>query len=425
MCNCDEAEPGTFKDPQLLEETPHQIIEGIADRVVRDRLPPRLHLYSRRVQARLRDLSRSGRAGARRRLPRQGDLRIELRSRDHDPPRRGRVHLRRRDRAAQLARRPARRAASQAAVSGDQRALREPTVVNNVETLAYLPYILKNGPEWFKAVGTERSTGYKVVSISGHVKKPGNYEIPLGTTIRELIETRGRDARRPQVHGGSTRRRLVGVPVRRTPRSSVRLRVARQGGDDARLRARWSSSTNRPISSRPRTRSSASSRTSRAVSARPAAKAATGSKKTLERFARRATASTRDIDILKTASHQITGHQPVPARRFDRTVPGLGRQPFRRPVPRAHSSTARRSRRDRRNDVVTVTIDGVDVTVPEGHAARRGGEADRSTRSRSTATIPSSGRRDCAASVWSRSRGCRSCRSRATRRSRTAWSCTR
>ena len=46
----------------------------------------------------------------------------------------------------------------------------EPTVVNNVETLAYLPYILKNGAEWFAKVGPERSPGYKIVSISGHVQ---------------------------------------------------------------------------------------------------------------------------------------------------------------------------------------------------------------------------------------------------------------
>jgi NADH-quinone oxidoreductase subunit F len=66
-----------------------------------------------------------------------------------------------------------------------------PTVVNNVETLAYLVPILENGAEWFAAVGTERSKGYKVISISGHVQKPGNYEVPLGTPVRELIEIAG------------------------------------------------------------------------------------------------------------------------------------------------------------------------------------------------------------------------------------------
>ncbi|MDQ2681673.1 MAG: SLBB domain-containing protein, partial [Candidatus Eremiobacteraeota bacterium] len=66
-----------------------------------------------------------------------------------------------------------------------------PTVVNNVETLAYLVPILERGAQWFASVGTAKSTGYKIVSISGHVQKPGNYEVALGTTVRELIEIAG------------------------------------------------------------------------------------------------------------------------------------------------------------------------------------------------------------------------------------------
>ena len=66
-----------------------------------------------------------------------------------------------------------------------------PTVVNNVETLAYLVPILERGAEWFAAVGTERSKGYKIVSVSGHVTRPGNYEIALGTPLREIIEIAG------------------------------------------------------------------------------------------------------------------------------------------------------------------------------------------------------------------------------------------
>jgi len=85
----------------------------------------------------------------------------------------------------------------------------EPTVVNNVETLAYVVPILRNGPEWFANVGPERSPGYKVISISGHVKRPGNYELPLGVTLQELIDVAGglRDGRRfmaIQPGGGSS-----------------------------------------------------------------------------------------------------------------------------------------------------------------------------------------------------------------------------
>ena len=62
-----------------------------------------------------------------------------------------------------------------------------PTVVNNVETLANVPPVIVNGAEWYLGIGTEQSPGTKVVCLSGHVNKPGNYEAPMGTTYRELI----------------------------------------------------------------------------------------------------------------------------------------------------------------------------------------------------------------------------------------------
>ncbi len=62
-----------------------------------------------------------------------------------------------------------------------------PTVVNNVQTLTNVPMILKNGAAWYKQFGTEKSPGTFAISISGHVKRPGNYEVPLGTTLRQFI----------------------------------------------------------------------------------------------------------------------------------------------------------------------------------------------------------------------------------------------
>jgi NADH-quinone oxidoreductase subunit F len=62
-----------------------------------------------------------------------------------------------------------------------------PTVVNNVETLANVPPVIVNGADWYRGIGTEQSPGPKIVCLSGHVNKPGNYEVPLGTTYRELI----------------------------------------------------------------------------------------------------------------------------------------------------------------------------------------------------------------------------------------------
>lgn len=63
----------------------------------------------------------------------------------------------------------------------------KPTVINNVETLCVVPYIVNEGAESYAALGTEKSKGTKLVSVSGHVKKPGNYEIELGTPTSELI----------------------------------------------------------------------------------------------------------------------------------------------------------------------------------------------------------------------------------------------
>jgi len=67
----------------------------------------------------------------------------------------------------------------------------KPTVINNVETLANVPMILAKGADWHKSIGTADSAGVKIFSLSGRVRKPGNYELPFGTTFRELIYTYG------------------------------------------------------------------------------------------------------------------------------------------------------------------------------------------------------------------------------------------
>jgi NADH-quinone oxidoreductase subunit F len=66
-----------------------------------------------------------------------------------------------------------------------------PTVVNNVETICSVPYIVNGGSDWFRQMGTEKSPGPKIYSISGHVHRPGQYEAGLGTTLRELLEIAG------------------------------------------------------------------------------------------------------------------------------------------------------------------------------------------------------------------------------------------
>ena len=66
-----------------------------------------------------------------------------------------------------------------------------PTVINNVESIASVPSIIGNGADWFASMGTEKSKGYGIFSLSGHVTKPGQYEAPLGITLRELIDLAG------------------------------------------------------------------------------------------------------------------------------------------------------------------------------------------------------------------------------------------
>jgi len=62
-----------------------------------------------------------------------------------------------------------------------------PTIVNNVETIAYVPFIINKGWEWFAKLGSERNGGYRFYSISGHVNRPGVYELPVGTTLRTML----------------------------------------------------------------------------------------------------------------------------------------------------------------------------------------------------------------------------------------------
>jgi NADH-quinone oxidoreductase subunit F len=75
-----------------------------------------------------------------------------------------------------------------------------PTIINNVETLANIPHIINNGAEWYKAIGTEKSTGTKVFALAGRIKNTGLVEVPMGTTLRDVIFGPG---------GGMARKRLA------------------------------------------------------------------------------------------------------------------------------------------------------------------------------------------------------------------------
>ena len=209
VCNGDEAEPGTFKDHMLLEETPHQVLEGIligtyaigsnhAFVYIRGEFRRGYEIFMQALaEARAAGLvgeSLFGTGyGVQVTVHRGAGAYIcgeETALINSLEGRRGEPRLK----------------PPFPAVKG---LYGEPTVVNNVETLATLPHILRRGPEWFAAVGPEKSPGFKIVSVSGHVKRPGNYEVPLGTPLRELLELAGgpRDGRRivaVQPGGGSS-----------------------------------------------------------------------------------------------------------------------------------------------------------------------------------------------------------------------------
>jgi len=68
---------------------------------------------------------------------------------------------------------------------------KKPTNINNVKTISYVPQIIKNGSEWFKSTGTEKSSGTAIVCLSGHITRPGMYEIPMGMTIEEVLSDIG------------------------------------------------------------------------------------------------------------------------------------------------------------------------------------------------------------------------------------------
>ncbi|HVP14027.1 MAG TPA: NADH-quinone oxidoreductase subunit NuoF [Terriglobales bacterium] len=188
VCNADESEPGTFKDRELLSKNPHSLIEGmlLAGWSIGANTG---YVYLRGEFAWLqrildRALAEAYAAGILGENAAGSGFRFDVYT-----------HL-----------------GAGAYICGEETALlsslegqrgqpklkppfpaveglyRCPTVVNNVETLVNVPHILGCGAAWYRQWGTEKSTGTKVFSVSGPVRRPGNYELPLGTPLRTLLE---------------------------------------------------------------------------------------------------------------------------------------------------------------------------------------------------------------------------------------------
>ena len=191
VVNADESEPGTCKDMPLMMASPHTLVEGviIASYAIGCRYAfiycrgEVLHII-RRLQQAVREAYSAGYAG-KNILGSGYDVEVVVHAGagayicgeepallDSLEGRRGQPRLR----------------PPFPAVAG---LYASPTVVNNVETIASVPSIIDRGAAWFASMGTEKSKGMTIYSLSGHVKRSGQFEAPLGVTLRQLLELSG------------------------------------------------------------------------------------------------------------------------------------------------------------------------------------------------------------------------------------------
>jgi len=186
-CNADEGEPGTFKDRWILEKNPHQLIEGIllASYALRVRrafiyIRGEFDLPYRRLTNALAETKYSGYTGA-------NILGSEF-SCDILVIQGGGAYVCGEESSLYASieglKGYPRNKPPFPAVQGLYGA---PTVVNNVETLANVPWIMSRGSAEFKKLGTEKHPGTKLFGVSGHIRKPGLYELPLGYPLKDLI----------------------------------------------------------------------------------------------------------------------------------------------------------------------------------------------------------------------------------------------
>ncbi len=188
VCNADEGEPGTFKDRLLLERDPHKLIEGmiisafsLGSKKSYVYLRHEFELGFQRMEQAVNEAEAAGLLG---------DNILGTGFSHHLVNHRGA--------GAYICGEETGLIESLEGKKGQPRnkppfpaiqgVFNDPTVVNNVESLAVVPWLINNGGAAYKAVGTEKSPGTKLFSVSGHVKKPGVYEVPLGYPLMDLID---------------------------------------------------------------------------------------------------------------------------------------------------------------------------------------------------------------------------------------------
>jgi len=185
--NADESEPGTFKDRLLIENDPHQLIEGIiiACQAIKSETA---FIYIRGEFLKGTEVLREA--------LREAERKKFIGKKIFGTTKKLNIHLHR---------------GAGAYICGEETSLlnsiegkrgyprvkppfpaiiglyKSPTIINNVETLCCLPHIVNKGADWFASIGTEKSKGSKLFAVSGHVKKPGVYELPMSITLKEII----------------------------------------------------------------------------------------------------------------------------------------------------------------------------------------------------------------------------------------------
>jgi NADH-quinone oxidoreductase subunit F len=187
LVNADESEPGAFKDRELCRWTPHQVLEGalIGAYAIRAQ---HVYIYMRGeffepaqvVGRAIEEAYAKGLAG--KDILGTGveiDVTLHLGAGAYICGEETALMNSLEGRRGQPRVKP-----PFPAVAG---AFGQPTTINNVETLCSVPHIIRNGGEWYKQFGTEKSTGTKLFNVSGHVVRRGNYEFPLGFSLQELI----------------------------------------------------------------------------------------------------------------------------------------------------------------------------------------------------------------------------------------------
>jgi NADH-quinone oxidoreductase subunit F len=206
LCNADESEPGTFNNHQIIDLNPHQLIEGVALSAYAIECNT-AYIYMRgefATAARTLEYAIQQAYAA-------GFLGKNILGTGYHLD----MYVHR---------------GAGAYICGEETALMEslegkigqprlkppfpavaglygkPTIINNVETLANVPRIVEKGVDWYRSHGTEKSSGTKCFSLSGHVNKPGNYELPFGVPLRELIYS-------PEYGGGMQGDRPVKIIV--------------------------------------------------------------------------------------------------------------------------------------------------------------------------------------------------------------------